>query len=73
MAKRSMFVGMGVHKESIDISLAEEGRDVSANPTLKSEAPSTMQLDWISGEGYVCSAGSIHGRRQGLRSSPCQV
>lgn len=27
MAKRSMFVGMDVHKESIDISLAEEGRD----------------------------------------------
>jgi hypothetical protein len=27
MAKRSMFVGMDVHKESIDISLAEERRD----------------------------------------------
>src|SRR5258708_30536883 len=27
MAKRSMFVGRDVHKESIDISLAEEGRD----------------------------------------------
>ncbi len=27
MAKRSMFVGMDVHKESIDISLAEDGRD----------------------------------------------
>src|SRR5437016_4159745 len=27
MAKRSMFVGLDVHKESIDISLAEEGRD----------------------------------------------
>jgi hypothetical protein len=27
MEKRSMFVGMDVHKESIDISLAEEGRD----------------------------------------------
>ena len=27
MAKRSMFVGMDVHKESIDISLAESGRD----------------------------------------------
>ena len=27
MAKRSMFVGMDVHKETIDISLAEEGRD----------------------------------------------
>jgi len=27
MAKRSMFVGMDVHKESIDVSLAEEGRD----------------------------------------------
>ncbi len=26
MAKRSLFVGMDVHKESIDISLAEEGR-----------------------------------------------
>jgi hypothetical protein len=26
MAKRSMFVGMDVHKESIDVSLAEEGR-----------------------------------------------
>ena len=26
MAKRSMFVGMDVHKESIDISVAEEGR-----------------------------------------------
>jgi hypothetical protein len=25
MAKRSMFVGMDVHKESIDVSLAEEG------------------------------------------------
>jgi hypothetical protein len=24
MAKRSMFVGMDVHKESIDISIAEE-------------------------------------------------
>jgi transposase len=27
MTKRSMFVGMDVHKESIDISLAEERRD----------------------------------------------
>ena len=27
MAKRSMFVGMDVHKESIDVSLAEEGRE----------------------------------------------
>jgi hypothetical protein len=27
MEKRSMFVGMDVHKESIDVSLAEEGRD----------------------------------------------
>ena len=27
MEQRSMFVGMDVHKESIDISLAEEGRD----------------------------------------------
>lgn len=27
MAKRNMFVGMDVHKESIDISLAEDGRD----------------------------------------------
>jgi transposase len=26
MAKRNMFVGMDVHKESIDISIAEEGR-----------------------------------------------
>src|SRR3990167_7341767 len=26
MAKRNMFVGMDVHKESIDVSLAEEGR-----------------------------------------------
>ena len=26
MVKRSMFVGMDVHKESIDISIAEEGR-----------------------------------------------
>jgi hypothetical protein len=25
MAKRSMFVGMDVHKESIDVSLAERG------------------------------------------------
>ena len=27
MTKRSMFVGLDVHKESIDISLAEDGRD----------------------------------------------
>jgi transposase len=27
MPKRSMFVGMDVHKESIDVSLADEGRD----------------------------------------------
>ena len=27
MAKRSMFVGMDVHKVSIDISLAEDGRE----------------------------------------------
>ena len=26
MTKRSMFVGLDVHKESIDVSLAEEGR-----------------------------------------------
>jgi hypothetical protein len=26
MAKRNMFVGMDVHKESIDVSIAEEGR-----------------------------------------------
>ena len=33
MAKRSMFVGMDVHKESIDVSLAEEGRDGEAAAT----------------------------------------
>src|SRR5688572_3869363 len=38
--------------------------------TVKSEAPSTMQLDWISCESYVCSADSIHERRQGLRRPP---
>jgi transposase len=27
MEKRNMFVGMDVHKELIDVSLAEEGRD----------------------------------------------
>ena len=27
MGNRSMFVGLDVHKESIDISLADEGRD----------------------------------------------
>ena len=27
MTKRNMFVGMDVHKESIDVSIAEEGRD----------------------------------------------
>ena len=27
MEKRNMFVGLDVHKESIDISLAEDGRD----------------------------------------------
>ena len=27
MAKRNMFVGMDVHKESIDIALAEDGRN----------------------------------------------
>ena len=26
MEKRNMFVGMDVHKESIDVSIAEEGR-----------------------------------------------
>ena len=26
MDKRSMFVGMDVHKESIEVSVAEEGR-----------------------------------------------
>lgn len=27
MGKRSMFVGLDVHKETIDISIAESGRD----------------------------------------------
>jgi hypothetical protein len=29
MVKRSMFVGMDVHEESIDVSLAEEGETVT--------------------------------------------
>ena len=33
MAKRSMFVGMDVHKESIDISLAEEDETVRSATT----------------------------------------
>ena len=32
MAKRSMFVGLDVHKESIDVSLAEEGRHSEVRP-----------------------------------------
>jgi transposase len=32
MTKRSMFVGMDVHKESIDLSIAEEGRDGEVRP-----------------------------------------
>ena len=31
-AKRSMLVGRDVHKESIDVSLAEEGRDGEVRP-----------------------------------------
>ena len=27
MTKRSMYVGLDVHKESIDVSVAEDGRD----------------------------------------------
>ena len=27
MEKRSMFVGLDVHKESIDVSIADDGRD----------------------------------------------
>ena len=38
MAKPSMFVGMDVHKESIDISLAEEGRDGESAATAGSPA-----------------------------------
>jgi len=45
MAKRSMFVGMDVHKESIDVSLAEEGRALamSAGP-LKGQDLATHRL-----------------------------
>jgi hypothetical protein len=45
MAKRSLFVGMEVHKESIDVSLAEEGRASRAggepSRSLWTSAPST--------------------------------
>ena len=59
---------LGAHACLRKVSLLQDS--VQCERTVKSEAPSTMQLDWISGEGYVCSAGSIHGRRQGLRSPP---
>ena len=35
MAKRNMFGGMDVHKASIDIALAEEGREALAAPTRR--------------------------------------
>ena len=38
MAKRSMFVGMDVHKESIDISLAEEDATARSGTTAASGA-----------------------------------
>jgi hypothetical protein len=31
MAKRNMFVGLDVHKESIDVSLAEGGRRAASS------------------------------------------
>ncbi len=37
MAKRSMVVGMDVHKESIDVSLAE-GREAKCGTTAASRA-----------------------------------
>ena len=46
MAKRSMFVGMDVHKESIDISLAEEGLNSAAvlvGQPVALEEPAVLQ------------------------------
>ena len=46
MGKRSMFVGMDVHKESIDISLAEEGRR-RRGPALRGDRGDLEALDKV--------------------------
>ena len=46
MAKRSMFVGMDVHKESIDISLAEGGATARSATTAGSPATWRRWRKW---------------------------
>ena len=46
MGNRSMFVGMDVHKESIDVSIAEEGREGEVRHYGVIAATSRQSTSW---------------------------
>jgi hypothetical protein len=72
MVRRSMFVGLDVHKDSIDISLAEEGRDgevrhygVIAGVLERAERAPRRRLNDVLGD--VLTVQSSHGEAEQAR------
>jgi transposase len=61
MKKRSMFVGMDVHKESIDISVAEDGRggEVRHYGVIAGDLEALRGVSFVTAVGLVAEVGDF--------------